>query len=149
MARVKHSAARKSTRKQRPTGASQTASPGPSTSTTPRRSPIVRKAETKGKRRLRPGVGALREIRQLQKSTKLLIPVAPFVRTVKEISNFFAPDITRWTAEALLAIQEASEDYLIRLFEEAMLCAIHGKRVTLMKKDWELARRLGGKGQPW
>ncbi|KAL7233059.1 hypothetical protein ACSBR1_016826 [Camellia fascicularis] len=73
----------------------------------------------------------------------------PGTRSVREISNFFAPQIIRWTAEALVAIQEAAEDYLVHLFEDAMLCAIHAKRVTLMKKDWELARRLGGKGQPW
>lgn len=107
--------------------------------------------QTKGKKkfRYRPGTVALREIRHFQRTWKLLIPAAPFIRLVKEISHFFAPGVTRWTAEALVALQEASEDYLVRLFEDAMLCAIHAKRVTLMKKDWELARRLGGKGQPW
>ncbi|KAJ0703970.1 putative transcription factor Hap3/NF-YB family [Helianthus annuus] len=60
-----------------------------------------------------------------------------------------SPEITRWQAEALQALQEAAEDYIIQLFEDSMLCAIHAKRVTLMKKDWELARRLGKKGQPW
>uniref|UniRef100_A0A3Q7EME0 Core Histone H2A/H2B/H3 domain-containing protein n=1 Tax=Solanum lycopersicum TaxID=4081 RepID=A0A3Q7EME0_SOLLC len=68
---------------------------------------------------------------------------------VREISHFYAPGVTRWQAEALIAIQEAAEDFLVHLFEDAMLCAIHAKRVTLMKKDFELARRLGGKGQPW
>ncbi|CAL5383127.1 unnamed protein product [Camellia sinensis] len=101
------------------------------------------------RRRYKPGTVALREIRFYQKTCKLIIPAAPFIRTVREISNFFAPQIIRWTAEALVAIQEAAEDYLVHLFEDAMLCAIHAKRVTLMKKDWELARRLGGKGQPW
>ncbi|KAG6786851.1 hypothetical protein POTOM_008468 [Populus tomentosa] len=43
----------------------------------------------------------------------------------------------------------AAEDFLVHLFEDGMLCAIHAKHVTLMKKDFELARRLGGKGQPW
>uniref|UniRef100_A0A0V0HBQ2 Putative ovule protein n=1 Tax=Solanum chacoense TaxID=4108 RepID=A0A0V0HBQ2_SOLCH len=63
--------------------------------------------------------------------------------------TFFAPEVTRWQAEALIAIQEAAEDFLVCLFEDAMLCAIHAKRVTLMKKDFDLARRLGGEGQPW
>nr|QGY64362.1 histone H3-like centromeric protein A [Cuscuta campestris] len=99
--------------------------------------------------RFKPGTVALREIRQFQKSTDLLIPAAPFIRLVKEISNAYAPEVTRWQAEALVALQEAAEDYLVILFGEAMLCAIHAKRVTLMKKDFELARRIGGKGQPW
>ncbi|XP_043709922.1 histone H3-like centromeric protein HTR12 [Telopea speciosissima] len=98
--------------------------------------------------RHRPGTVALREIRQFQKSYKLLIPAAPFIRTVREISTFFAPGVTRWAAEALVALQEAAEDYLVHLFEDAMLCAIHARRVTLMQKDWALARRLGGKGRP-
>ncbi|KVI08480.1 Histone core, partial [Cynara cardunculus var. scolymus] len=98
--------------------------------------------------RYRPGAKALREIRRLQKTVNLLIPAAPFIRTVKEISNYIAPEVTRWQAEALQALQEAAEDYLIQLFEDSMLCAIHARRVTLMKKDWELARRIGKKGQP-
>uniref|UniRef100_A0A803NVT6 Histone H3.2 n=1 Tax=Cannabis sativa TaxID=3483 RepID=A0A803NVT6_CANSA len=117
-----------------------------SSSTTPRSqgSEPARK-----KRRYKPGTKALREIRQYQKTWTLLIPFAPFIRTVREISNQFAPEITRWQAEALVALQEAAEDFLVHLFEDSMLCAIHAKRVTLMKKDFELARRLGGKGRPW
>ncbi|KAI3794617.1 hypothetical protein L1987_37249 [Smallanthus sonchifolius] len=126
-----------------------------STSTsTPRKSP--RKdagssgaGDTRKPHRFKPGTQALREIRRLQKTVNLLIPAAPFIRTVREISNYLAPEITRWQAEALQALQEAAEDYIIQLFEDSMLCAIHAKRVTLMKKDWELARRLGKKGQPW
>ncbi|XP_042477000.1 histone H3-like centromeric protein HTR12 [Macadamia integrifolia] len=98
--------------------------------------------------RYRPGTVALREIRHFQKTYKLLIPAAPFIRTVREISYFYSPTVTRWAAEALVALQEAAEDYLVHLFEDAMLCAIHAKRVTLMQKDWALARRLGGKGKP-
>nr|QEL13114.1 CENH3.1 [Cicerbita alpina] len=99
--------------------------------------------------RFKPGTQALREIRRLQKTVNLLIPAAPFIRTVKEISNYIAPEVTRWQAEALQALQEAAEDYLVQLFEDSMLCSIHAKRVTLMKKDLELARRLTKKGQPW
>ncbi|PWA48541.1 Histone core [Artemisia annua] len=97
----------------------------------------------------KPGTQALREIRRLQKTVNLLIPAAPFIRTVKEISNFHAPEVTRRQAEALQALQEAAEDFIVQMFEDSMLCAIHAKRVTLMKKDWELARRLGKKGQTW
>ncbi|XP_071721744.1 histone H3.3-like [Rutidosis leptorrhynchoides] len=116
----------------------------------PRKSPASPGNEgTKKPHRFKPGTQALREIRRLQKTTKLVIPAAPFIRAVKEISNYLAPEVTRWQAEALQALQEAAEDYLVQLFEDSMLCAIHAKRVTLMKKDWQLARRLGNKGVPW
>jgi histone H3/H4 len=50
----------------------------------------------------------------------------------------------RWKAEALLALQTAAEAYLVHLFEDANLCAIHAKRVTIMPKDIQLARRIRG-----
>jgi len=46
-----------------------------------------------------------------------------------------------------LAIQEAAEAYMTSLFEDANLCAIHAKRVTLMSKDIDLARRIRGERQ--
>lgn len=102
------------------------------------------------RQRLRPGTKALHEIRRFQKSVDLLIPRMSFIREVRTITYRVAPpDVNRWTPEALIALQEAAEDFLVNLFGDAMLCAIHAKRVTLMKKDFELARRLGGKGQPW
>nr|XP_029122659.1 histone H3.3 type c isoform X3 [Elaeis guineensis] len=101
--------------------------------------------QTRRGRRFRPGTVALREIRKLQRTWKLLIPFAPFVRLVKEITSFYSRDVSRWTAEALFAIQEATECYIHGLFEDANLCAIHAKRVTLMIKDIQLARRIGGK----
>ncbi|XP_052211170.1 histone H3-like centromeric protein CENH3 isoform X3 [Diospyros lotus] len=158
MARTKHMAQRKRNRRQSASTSAATSTPPPAatpsapTRRSPRGEPLsegTRHESGKKKRRYRQGTVALREIRHFQKTWKLLIPAAPFIRTVKEISNFFAPEISRWTAEALVAIQEAAEDYLVRLFEDAMLCTIHAKRVTLMRKDWELARRLGGKGRPW
>nr|XP_043634522.1 histone H3-3-like [Erigeron canadensis] len=125
----------------------------PSTSTsTPGRSPR-KNANGTGVRqkphRFKPGTQALREIRRLQKSVDLLIPAAPFIRTVREITSLMSNEVTRWQAEALRALQEAAEDYIVHIFEDAMLCAIHAKRVTVMRKDWELARRLGNKGLPW
>nr|ALK04337.1 centromeric histone H3 protein [Diplotaxis erucoides]ALK04340.1 centromeric histone H3 protein [Diplotaxis erucoides]AOH73621.1 centromere-specific histone H3-2 [Diplotaxis erucoides] len=99
--------------------------------------------------RYKPGTVALREIRHFQKTTKLLIPAAAFIREVRSITHTLAPpEVTRWTAEALVALQEAAEDFLVGLFSDSMLCAIHARRVTLMRKDFELARRLGGKGRP-
>ncbi|XP_062179249.1 histone H3-like centromeric protein CENH3 [Phragmites australis] len=96
--------------------------------------------------RWRPGTVALREIRKYQKSTELLIPFAPFVRLVKEITDYYSRGhVTRWTPEALLALQEAAEYHLVELFEVATLCSIHARRVTLMQQDIRLARRIGGR----
>ncbi|KAG6520396.1 hypothetical protein ZIOFF_017446 [Zingiber officinale] len=87
----------------------------------------------KRSRRSRPGVVALREIRRLQKLTKLLIPFAPFARLIREITGFYSREVTRWTPDALLALQEAAECHLQAMFEDAYLCSIHAKRVTLSK----------------
>ncbi|KAJ4895129.1 histone H3-like centromeric protein HTR12 [Raphanus sativus] len=117
---------------------------------TKRTTQAMPKSSKKKTFRYKPGTVALREIRHFQKSTKLLIPSAPFIREVRSIThNLAAAYVTRWTAEALIALQEAAEDFLVGLFSDAMLCAIHAKRVTLMRKDFELARRLGGKGRPF
>eukprot|EP00191_Tetraselmis_sp_GSL018_P016074 CAMPEP_0177581836 /NCGR_PEP_ID=MMETSP0419_2-20121207/2377_1 /TAXON_ID=582737 /ORGANISM="Tetraselmis sp., Strain GSL018" /LENGTH=68 /DNA_ID=CAMNT_0019070939 /DNA_START=497 /DNA_END=703 /DNA_ORIENTATION=+ len=50
----------------------------------------------------------------------------------------------RWTADAMLALQEATEDFIVHLFVDTNLCAIHAKRVTIMPKDMQLARRIRG-----
>ena len=93
--------------------------------------------------RYRPGTVALREIRKYQKSTELLIRKLPFQRLVREIANDFKTDL-RFQSSAVLALQEASESYLVGLFEDTNLCAIHAKRVTIMTKDMQLARRIRG-----
>ena len=93
--------------------------------------------------RYRPGTVALREIRKYQKSTELLIRRLPFQRLVREIAQDFKTDL-RFQGTAILALQEASEAYLVGLFEDTNLCAIHAKRVTIMPKDIQLARRIRG-----
>ena len=93
--------------------------------------------------RFRPGTVALREIRKYQKSTELLIRKLPFQRLVREIAQDFKTDL-RFQSSAVLALQEASEAYLVGLFEDTNLCAIHAKRVTIMPKDIQLARRIRG-----
>ena len=93
--------------------------------------------------RYRPGTVALREIRRYQKSTELLIRKLPFQRLVREIAQDFKTDL-RFQSAAVMALQEASEAYLVRLFEDTNLCAIHTKRVTIMPKDIQLARRIRG-----
>jgi histone H3 len=99
--------------------------------------------ETKKKHRFRPGTVALREIRRYQKSTDLLIRKLPFQRLVREIANDFKTDL-RFQSSAVVALQEASESYLVGLFQDTNLCAIHAKRVTIMPKDIQLARRIRG-----
>ena len=93
--------------------------------------------------RFRPGTVALREIRRYQKSTELLIRRMPFQRLVREIAVEYKTDL-RFQASAILALQEATEAYLVALFEDSNLCAIHAKRVTIMPRDVQLARRIRG-----
>ncbi|XP_004404344.1 PREDICTED: uncharacterized protein LOC101364112 [Odobenus rosmarus divergens] len=97
--------------------------------------------------RYRPGTVALREIRRYQKSTELLIRKLPFQRLVREIAQDFKTDL-RFQSSAVMALQEASEAYLVGLFEDTNLCAIHAKRVTIMPKDIQLARRIRGEAGP-
>ena len=110
------------------------------------------------------------EIRKYQKSTELLIRKLPFQRLVREIAQdfkvmslsscvdmlfwflgsnlvfclWFLQTDLRFQSHAVLALQEAAEAYLVGLFEDTNLCAIHAKRVTIMPKDIQLARRIRG-----
>jgi len=97
------------------------------------------------KQKWRPGTVALREIRQYQRSTNLLIPKLPFSRLIKELANERSSSGgLRFQSSALMALQEAAESYIVQLFEDTNLCAIHAKRVTVMPKDMNLARRIRG-----
>ena len=93
--------------------------------------------------RFRPGTVALREIRRYQKSTELLLRKLPFQRIVREIAHEYKSDL-RFQATAIQALQEATEAYMVSLFEDTNLAAIHAKRVTIMPKDLALAKRLRG-----
>nr|ACX30892.1 CENH3 [Oryza minuta]ACX30895.1 CENH3 [Oryza rhizomatis]ACX30899.1 CENH3 [Oryza minuta]ACX30900.1 CENH3 [Oryza rhizomatis]ADK35171.2 centromeric histone 3 [Oryza officinalis] len=166
MARTKHPAVRKSKaepkkklqfeRSPRPSKAQSTGGAG--TSATPRSAATAAgtsaggtpRQQTRQRKphRFRSGTVALREIRKFQKTTELLIPFAPFSRLVREITDFYSKDVSRWTLEAILALQEAAEYHLVDIFEVSNLCAIHAKRVTIMQKDMQLARRIGGR-RPW
>ena len=100
--------------------------------------------------RFRPGTVALKEIRRYQRSTELLIQKLPFQRLVREIAN--DRDVVpghmigkiSFQTDAIKALQESCEAYLVGLFEDTNLCAIHAKRVTIMPKDIQLARRIRG-----
>ena len=100
-------------------------------------------ADSKKMHRFRPGTVALREIRKYQKSTELLIRKLPFQRLVRELAQDFRNDL-RFQSSAVLALQEASEAYLVGLFEDTNLCAVHAKRVTIMPKDILLAKKIRG-----
>jgi histone H3 len=97
----------------------------------------------KKKHRYRPGTVALREIRKYQKSTDLLIKKLPFNRLVREIAHEIKPDL-RFQSAAVIALQEASESYLVGLFDDTNLCAIHARRTTILPSDMQLARRIRG-----
>lgn len=98
----------------------------------------------KKKPRWRPGTRALLEIRKYQRSTDLLLGRAAFERVVREIAQQFKFDL-RWQPLAVEALQAAAEAVLVRLFEDANLCAIHARRVTVQPRDMHLARRIHGR----
>ena len=94
-----------------------------------------------GRRPYRPSSLALQQIRRYQKSTNLLIKRHPFQRLVRDRAIKYHK---KFQIAALSALQEASEAYLVGLFEDTNLCTIHAKRVTIMPKDVQLARRIRG-----
>jgi len=137
--------------KQNPTqNAASTPSKGgkvPRTHAAPTKAPApgvdVPQTKPAKKRRFRPGTVALREIRKYQKTTALMMPRQPFQRLVREITQNLSVD-KRYQMSALEALHEAAEAYVIGLFDDTNLAAIHGKRVTIMPRDIQLARRMRG-----
>ena len=93
--------------------------------------------------RYRPGTVALREIRRYQKTTNLLLRNTPFDRLVREVAQDFKSDLN-FACHAAHAMQESTEAYFTKLYEDANLCAIHSKRVTIFPKDMQLVRRIRG-----
>ena len=93
--------------------------------------------------RYRVGTAALKDIRHFQKTSALLIRRLPFQRLVREIAQDFKTDL-RFQSAVILCLQEAAEAYLVGLLEDANLCAIHARRVTIMPRDIKLARRIRG-----
>ena len=123
--------------------AAATKSAGSSSSSSSSSVAMMAAKGAKRRERYRPGNVALKEIRRYQKSTELLVRKLPFQRLVREIAQDFKSDL-RFQSSAVLALQEAAESYLVGLFEDTNLCAIHAKRVTIMPKDIQLARRIRG-----
>ena len=114
---------------------------------TPEQKKKIHEARMQGRQvkphRYRAGTAALMDIRHFQKTSALLIRKLPFQRLVREIAQDFKTDL-RFQSAAILCLQEAAEAYLVRLFDDANLCAIHARRVTIMPKDILLARRIRG-----
>ena len=118
---------------------------------------ITKATKTKGKKllasqqgqqkkplRYHPGTVALWEIRRYQKSTELLIRKLPFQRLVRELAQDLGKMNVRFQSGTIMALQEALEAYLVGLLEDANLCAVHAKWVTIMPKDIQLARLIRG-----
>jgi histone H3 len=89
--------------------------------------------------RWHPGMVALREIQKFQKNTDLLIRKAPFQHLVRKIALKFGKRDLRMQSTADLALQEAAEYFMVDVFSDTKLCAMHGKRVTIMNKDMVLS----------
>lgn len=98
------------------------------------------------RRRYRPGTRALREIRKFQRTSDLLLRKLPFQRLVREVAGNVKQDL-RFQSVAVEILQHAVEDYMVQVFEDCVLCAVHAKRVTVTPKDLKLAMRIrGGRG---
>ena len=108
--------------------------------------------------RYRPSIVALREIRRYQSSTENLIKHTPFQRLIREISQEYriipdgpgTPSVqVRFQSTAIAALQEVAENYIVGLFEDVNLLAIHARRVTIMPRDIRLALRIRGDHHRW
>ena len=108
--------------------------------------------------RYRPSIVALREIRRYQSTTENLIKRTPFQRLIREISQEYricpdgpgTPSVqVRFQSTAIAALQEVAENYIVGLFEDVNLLAIHARRVTIMPRDIRLALRIRGDHHRW
>ena len=72
---------------------------------------------------------------------ELLIKKLPFQRLVPEITQWINVNL-RFQGKAIMVLQEATEAFLVKMFNFANLCAIYGKRHTLMPKDIHLLMRI-------
>ena len=134
----------KAPRKPTPVKAPKRSTKGATGGTKGKKLPVSQQGQKKMPHRYHPGTVALREIQRYQKSTELLIRKLPFQRLVREIAQNLTKANICFQSGAIMALQEASEAYLVGLLEDSNLCVIHAKRVTIMPKDIQLARRIRG-----
>ena len=101
---------------------------------------------------------ALREIRHYQRSTENLIKKTPFQKLIREISQEYricpdgpgTPSVqVHFQSTAIAALQEAAENFIVGLFEDVNLLAVHARRVTVMPRDIRLALRIRGDHYHW
>ena len=105
---------------------------------------FLQAGKVKKTRKYQPCTVALWEIWQFQKSTELLIRKLPFSWLVREIALEVDKYDLCFQGSTIICLQEAAEAYLVGLMEDANLCAIHAKWVTIMPKDIQLARCIWG-----
>ena len=103
----------------------------------------IRDKKLEKQRKTQRGIQALKEIQKYQKGSNLLIQRVSFQRLVKEIVQKQWGDL-KLQNSVVLALQEAGEAFLVGFMEQANLCAIHAKRVTIMPRDIQLAHRIWG-----
>ena len=132
----------KAPRKPTPVKAPTRTTKGATRGTKGKKLPASQQGQKKTPHRYRPGTVVLREIQRYQKSTELLIRKLPFQRLVQEIAQNLTKADIRFQSGAIMALQEASEAYLVGLLEDSNLCTVHAKRVTIMPKDIQLARLI-------
>ena len=108
--------------------------------------------------RYRPGMVALRKIRRYQRSTENLIKRTPFQKLIREILQEYricpdgpgTPSVqVRFQSTAIAALQEAAENFIVGLYEDVNLLAIHARRVTIMPRDIHLALCIRGDHHRW
>ena len=92
-------------------------------------------------RKYQPGVGALKEIHHYQREYSVICSKSAVARLVRELCE--KKDLC-WQEKAIMALHEAFEDYLVGLFEDCVLEAIHRKKVTVMPKDMFIALHIRG-----
>ena len=103
----------------------------------------IRDEKLEKQRKVQKGMQALKEIQRYQKGVDLLIRRVPFQRLVREIIQKRREGL-KLQSSTVLVLQEASEAFLVGLMEQANLCTIHVKRVTIMPRDIQLACRFWG-----
>ena len=91
----------------------------------------------------KPGTHALLEIAYYQKNWGLILSKAAFARLVREVVDDVKTGM-RWQSSAILVLQEGTEAYIVGLYGDVVLEAIHGRRVTIMPKDMHIVQRIRG-----
>ena len=104
---------------------------------------VEREERKERKRKVQRGMQALKEIQKYQKGADLLTRRLPFQQLFREIAQQMREGL-RFQSAAVLVLQEVGEAFLVGLLEQANLSTIHAKRVTIMPKDIQLARRIRG-----